>query len=105
MRSRLGVAHQDDIVLDPALVRDAREIAPQGTVHQQAVSLQLLGEYAFEQLRGLRFVESVETGLVERVRLHFHDPRGTVWFVLIAMRNEDAVLGFPEEKRKRVERA
>src|SRR6478672_3785317 len=105
MRRRLGVAHEDDVVLDPTFVGDARKVAPDRAIDQQAVALQLLGEDALQKLRRLLLVELVEPGLLVGLGLHLEDPGRAIGLVLIGMRDEDAVLGFAEEKRKRIERA
>ena len=60
MRRRLGIAHEDDVVLDPTLIGDAREVAPERAIDQQPMTLQLLGEDALQEIRRLLLIELVE---------------------------------------------
>ena len=68
MRGRLGVADQHDVVGDPALAADGREIAPDRAVGDQPVALELVGEHAFDEARRGLLVELVEPGAREGLR-------------------------------------
>ena len=104
MRRRLGVAEQHHVVGDPALAADGREIAPDRAVGDQPVALQLLGEQGFDEPRRGRLVELVEPGARKRPRIGLDDPGGALRLVLIAMGDEDAVLGLAEEEGEGIER-
>src|SRR5262245_53325652 len=65
--------------------------------------LQFLRKDTLEEASGLRLVELVETRLLERIGLNLHDPGRAVRLVLVAMRDENSVLGLPEKERERVE--
>ena len=88
----------------PALAADGREIAPERAVDDQLVAGELLGEHAFEEMRRRRLVQLVEAGALERLRIGLHHPGRAARLVLIAMRDEDAVLGLLEEELEGVER-
>ena len=105
MRGRLGVADQHDVVVRPLLAADGREVAPERAVDGQLVAGKLLGEHAFEEFRRLCFVELVEPGARERLRIGLHHPGRLTRLVLVAVRDEDAVLGLAEEEREGIERA
>ena len=104
MRGRLGVADQHDVVVRPALAVDGREIAPERAVDDQLVAAELLREHAFEEARRLFFAQLVEAGALERLRIGLQHPGRKARLVLVAMRDEDAVLGLAEEEREGVER-
>ena len=104
MRGRLGVADQHHVVGDPALAADGREIAPDRTVGDQPMALQLFCEQAFDETRRRGLVELVEAGAREGVRIGLGDPGRTLRLVLVAMADEDAVLGLAEEEGEGVER-
>src|SRR5262245_23555864 len=104
MRGRLGVADQHHIVGDPALAADGRKIAPDGAIGDQPMTLQLLREQAFGETCGRGFVQLVETGAREGFWIGLDDPRRAMRRVLVAMADEDAMLGLTEEEVERIER-
>src|SRR5262249_7102577 len=55
--------------------------------------------------RGRGFIELVEAGARESLRIGFDNPGRALRFILIAMPDEDAVLGLAEEEGEGVERA
>ena len=67
--------------------------------------LQFVRENVLKPSRGLLLVKPVEAGALERVFLHFEDPGRSPGLVLVTVRDDDAVLGFLEEERERVEQA
>ncbi len=54
---------------------------------------EFLGEHAFQELRGLLFVELVDAGALEGLRIGFDHPGRAAGLVLIAVSDEDAVFG------------
>ena len=104
MRGRLGVADQHHVVGDPAVATNGREIAPDRAVGDQPMSLQLLREQAFGEMRGRGFIELVEAGACEGFWIGLDNPGRALRFVLVAMVDEDAVLGLPKEEREGIER-
>ncbi len=69
------------------------------------MALQLLREQAFGETRGRGLIELVEAGAREGLRIGLDNPGRALRFVLIAMADEDAVLGLAEEEGEGVERA
>src|SRR5690242_15213723 len=49
MRARLGIANQHEVVSYPAATLDLRKSPPEGTVRQQPMALELVGEDALEK--------------------------------------------------------
>ncbi len=105
MRRRLGVADQHDVVVRPAFAADGGEAAPERAVDDQLVARQLLGEHFLEKFRRFRFAEFVEACARESLRIGLHHPGRLPDLVLIAVRDEDAVLRLLEEEREGIERA
>ena len=70
----------------------------------EPVALQLLGEQGFDETRRRRLVELVEPGAHKCARIGLDDPGRALRLVLVAMGDEDAVLGLAEEEREGIER-
>ena len=104
MRRRLGVADQHHVVRDPSLAADGREVAPDRAVGAEPVALQLVREQGLDEMRGRLLVELVEAGTHECPRIGLDDPGRALRLVLVAMGDEDAVLGFAEKEREGIER-
>ena len=68
------------------------------------MAFELRREQVFDKARRGRFVERIEAGAREGLRIRLDDPGRALRFVLIAMRDENAVLGLAKEERERVER-
>ena len=104
MRGRLGVTDQHDVVVRPAFAADGREIAPERAIDSQLVAGKLFGEHVFEEFCRPRLVELVEAGAREGFRICLHHPGRLADLVLVAVRDEDAVIGLLEEKCEGIER-
>src|SRR5262249_57514535 len=65
----------------------------------------LVTEQPRRELRRLRLVELVEPGTLEGLRIGLDDPGRALRLVLVAVTDEDAVLGLAEEEGEGVERA
>ncbi len=105
MGGRLGVAQQHDIFVGPARAADGRKIAPDRAVHSELVAVELARKHIFEETGGRPFVKVCKPGPRKGLGVGLHHPGRAAWLVLIAVGNEDAVLGFAEEEREGVERA
>ncbi len=104
MRRRLGIADQHHVAGDPAFAADVGEIAPDRPVGDDAMAGELIGEQALDETRRGRLVELVQAGAREGLRIGLDDPGRALRLVLIAVRDEDAVLRLAEEEREGVER-
>src|SRR5262245_26012091 len=103
MRRSLGVANEHHLVAHPAFAADARNVSPDGAVGYERVALQLPRKHALAEAGSLLFREIFKAGARERLRIGFNDDRGMVRLVLIAVGDEDSVLGLPEEEVEGVE--
>ena len=104
MRGVSGVADQDDVPVRPALVPDRREVPPEGSVLQDRVALELVGEQLLRERDGVvlgRLVEACPApGGVRRLQ----DERGVPCVVAIGVDPPEPVHVLLEDEGERRER-
>ncbi len=98
VRGRLGVAEQHDVAARPARAADHGKAPPQRAVGDERVPLQVLREHALQEARALLLAHVPEAGAGEGVGVRLQHPGRAARLVLVAVRDEDAVLGLAEEE-------
>src|SRR5687767_9868039 len=98
MRGRFGVADQDHVFMSPALAADGRKIAPNRAIGDQLVAVELFREYLFKETGRRGFVLRIESRALEGFGIGLHHPGRAPRLILIAVRDEDAVLSLAKKE-------
>ncbi len=104
-----GVAEQDDVFVNPALVAHAREVQPipaaqMGAIAHQAVAAQVRLEEPLAERQRLLGIGRIEAVGKPCLLTALDDKRAELLIEAIRMYGKPSVLGSFEQKRERVER-
>ena len=97
------VAQQHDVLVRPAFVAHDVRLEPQRAIAQQLVGAQVLAEHFGAVAPAVVLAGRVQAGAAPAVRIHLDQKGAQVLAVLVAVGDEDAVLGLAEDQRHGVE--
>src|SRR5436853_7167328 len=98
MGGRLRITDEHHVIGNPVLAPDRREIAPDGAVADQPMTLQLFGKYLLHEARGGFLAHVAKPSASECLRIRFQNPGRMIGLVLVTMRYENSVLSLPEKE-------
>src|ERR1700735_4464364 len=104
MHRAAGVTDQDDILVCPVLAANDIGVEPNRAIGKQRVAAELRPEDRFTESPALIVPCSVEPGARPGFRIDLDEEGAEFRAVLVAMRDENAKLGFAEDQRYRVEK-
>src|SRR5262245_58587593 len=100
MRRVCRVAEQNDVATRPWLRANGRELPPDASIGDEAMTVELVGEQRFEEGRGLFFGRAVHAGGFPRRLAAFDNERRSAWRVLIRVNAPESVIVALEVKGK-----